>query len=291
MKRLLTLFCAMASAMSLLPAQTPKNVLWFEHPATAWEEAWPVGNGRIGAMIYGGTEVEELQLNEETISTGGPYQNWNPKGPEALPRIRELIFSGQYQAAQDLGGETLLSPVGEEMHYQTAGSLKIRFPGRTGQVSGYRRELDIDRAVVRTSYEVDGVAYVEEAFASFTDQLIIVRLTASKAKALSCELFYDTPMKDTRVSTPGGGILRLEGKGEDKGGIPGAIRYVTDTRVTARGGKVSAAGESLRVEGATEVLLHISLATNFVNYQDVSADPYARNAAYLKKYFNRVKCL
>ncbi|MBO6237798.1 MAG: glycoside hydrolase family 95 protein, partial [Bacteroidales bacterium] len=261
MKRLMTLLLGVLATVAL-PAQTPKNILWFDKPASAWEEAWPVGNGRIGAMVYGGTEVEELQLNEETISAGGPYENWNPKGPAALPKIRELIFSGQYQAAQDLGGETLLSPVGEEMHYQTAGSLKIRFAGREGKVTDYRRELDIDRAVVRTSYKVDGVEYVEEAFASFADQLIIVRLTASRPKALSCELFYDSPMKDWRVSAPGGNILRMEGKGDDKGGIPGAIRYVTDTRVTARGGRVRAAGESLRVEGATEVLLHISLATN-----------------------------
>ena len=281
MKRLMTLLLGVLATVAL-PAQTPKNVLWFDKPASAWEEAWPVGNGRIGAMVYGGTEVEELQLNEETISAGGPYENWNPKGPAALPKIRELIFSGQYQAAQDLGGETLLSPVGEEMHYQTAGSLKIRFAGREGKVTDYRRELDIDRAVVRTSYKVDGVEYVEEAFASFADQLIIVRLTASRPKALSCELFYDSPMKDWRVSAPGGNILRMEGKGDDKGGIPGAIRYVTDTRVTARGGRVRAAGESLRVEGATEVLLHISLATNFVNYKDVSGDPLARNAAYLR---------
>ena len=168
MKRLMTLLLGVLTTVAL-PAQTPKNVLWFDKPASAWEEAWPVGNGRIGAMVYGGTDVEELQLNEETISAGGPYENWNPKGPAALPKIRELIFSGQYQAAQDLGGETLLSPVGEEMHYQTAGSLKIRFAGREGKVTDYRRELDIDRAVVRTSYTVDGVEYAEEVFASFTD--------------------------------------------------------------------------------------------------------------------------
>ena len=284
MKKILTLFGAFAAALTCLYAQapSPKNVIWFDKPASYWEEAWPVGNGRIGAMIYGGTEVEEIQLNEETISTGGPYENWNPKGLQNLQKMRDLVFSGQYDEAQKLGDENFLSPVGEEMSYQTAGSLKIKFPGREGEVTDYRRELDIDRAVVRTSYKVGGVEYVEEAFASFTDQLIIVRITASKPKAISCELFYETPMQDTRVSTPGGNILRLEGKGDDKGGIPGAIRYVDDTKVTAKGGKVTAAGESLRVEGATEVLLHIAMATNFVNYKDVSGDPLARSAAYLK---------
>ena len=282
MKRLFLPLLALCALPGLLRAQAPKNLLWFDKPAQAWEEAWPVGNGRIGAMVYGGTEVEELQLNEETISTGGPYENWNPKGLQNLQKIRDLLFSGKYEEAQKLGDENFLSPVGEEMSYQTAGSLKIRFAGRGTEVKNYRRELDIDRAVVRTSYSIDGVDYAEEVFASFTDQLILVRLTASKPKALSCELFYETPMKDVRVSTPAKNLLRLEGKGDDKGGIPGAIRYVNDTKATVKGGKITAAGESLRVEGATELLLHISLATNFVDYKTVNADPYARNAAYLK---------
>ena len=282
MKKLTTLILGALSAACCLSAQTPKNVFWFDKPATYWEEALPIGNGRIGAMVYGGTEVEEIQLNEETISTGGPYENWNPKGLQSLAKIRELIFSGQYEAAQKLGDEDFLSPVGEEMSYQTAGSLKIKFRDRSGEVSDYRRELDLERAVVRTSYRIGGTEYVEEAFASFTDQLIIVRFTASRPQALSCELGYDTPMSDVKVSTPGGNLLRLEGKGDDKGGIPGAIRYVNDTRVTARGGKVVAEGDRLRVEGATELLLHISLATNFVDYKTVDADPFARNAAYLK---------
>ncbi len=282
MRKILTLLAAGCAAIACLHAQTPKNVIWFDKPAQAWEEAWPVGNGRIGAMVFGGTEVEEFQLNEETISTGGPYENWNPKGLQNLQKMRDLVFAGKYDEAQKLGDENFLSPVGEEMSYQTAGSLKMRFAGRGGEVSDYRRELDIDRAVVRTSYKVDGVEYVEEVFSSFTDQLVIVRLTASRPKSISCELFYETPMQNTRVSTPGGNILRLEGRGDDKGGIPGAIRYVNDTKVTAKGGRVRAGGESLRVEGATELLLHISMATNFVNYKDVSGDPYARNAAYLK---------
>ena len=231
MKKVLSLLLGVLAGTALLPAQAPKNVFWFDKPAQAWEEAWPVGNGRIGAMIYGGTEVEEIQLNEETISTGGPYENWNPKGLQNLQKMRDLVFAGKYDEAQKLGDENFLSPVGEEMSYQTAGSLKIRFEDREGEVTNYRRELDIDRAVVRTTYTVGGVDYVEEAFASFTDQLIIIRLTATKPKAISCDLYFETPMKDTKVSIPAKGLLRLEGKGDDKGGIPGAIRYVNDTKV------------------------------------------------------------
>jgi len=282
MRRIFTLLAACCLSLAGLLAQTPKNVIWFDKPASYWEEAWPVGNGRIGAMVFGGTEVEEIQLNEETISTGGPYENWNPKGLKSLQKIRELIFAGRYDEAQKLGDEDFVSPVGEEMSYQTAGSLKIKFLDRPGEVTDYRRELDIDRAVVRTSYRIDGVEYIEEAFASFTDQLIIVRLTASRPKAIDCELSYTTPMSDVKVSTVGRNLLRLEGKGAEWSGNPGVIRYVNDTRATAKGGKVVAAGETLRVEGATELLLHISMATNFVDYRTVDADPYARNAAYLK---------
>ena len=107
MKRFLTLFAALVASWSCIAAASPKHSLWFAKPAGAWEEAWPVGNGRIGAMVFGGTETEELQLNEETISTGGPYENWNPNGLQNLQKIRGLIFSGQYDAAQKLGGVIL----------------------------------------------------------------------------------------------------------------------------------------------------------------------------------------
>ena len=282
MRKLLTLLLGLAAAMAALQAQPSTNVFWFDKPASYWEEALPVGNGRIGAMIFGGTDTEEIQLNEETISTGGPYENWNPNGLKNLQKVRDLIFAGEYEEAQKLGDENFLSPVGEEMSYQTAGSVKIAFPERKGEVSGYRRELDLERAVVRTTYQVDGVEYVEEAFASFTDNLIIVRLTVSRPKALNCELSFTTPMKDTKVSVPARNQLRLEGQGAEKGGIPGAIRYVNDLKATAKGGKVTATDETLRVEGATELLLHIALATNFVDYKTVNADPYARNAASMK---------
>ena len=285
MKRTITLLLGMLSVAGMLSAQT--NTFWFDKPAAHWEEALPIGNGRIGAMIFGGTDVEEIQLNEDTISSGGPYENWHPKALENLPRMRELIFAGQYDEAQKLGDETFVSPVGEEMSYQTAGSLKIAFSGRSGEVSGYRRELDLERAVVRTSYTVDGVDYVEEAFASKPDQLIIVRITASKPKAISCTLSYSTPMPDVRVYRPGRDRLSLAGRGSDKNGIPGAIRYVDEVKATPKGGRLQATDSSLVVTGASELLLHISIATNFVNYKTVDADPYARNATYMKNSARR----
>ena len=260
MRKLLTLLLGLAAAMAALQAQPSTNVFWFDKPASYWEEALPVGNGRIGAMVFGGTDTEEIQLNEETISTGGPYENWNPNGLKNLQKVRDLIFAGEYEEAQKLGDENFLSPVGEEMSYQTAGSIKIAFPERKGEVTDYRRELDLERAVVRTSYKVDGVEYVEEAFASFTDNLIIVRLTVSQPKALNCELSFTTPMKDTKVSVPARNQLRLEGQGAEKGGIPGAIRYVNDLKATAKGGKVTLAkGKSFKL-GAKQVVASKKLA-------------------------------
>ena len=100
MKKLTTLLLGILAAVAALQAQ---NVFWFDKPASYWEEALPIGNGRIGAMIFGGTDTEEIQLNEETISTGGPYENWNPNGLKNLQKIRELIFAGEYEAAQKLG--------------------------------------------------------------------------------------------------------------------------------------------------------------------------------------------
>ena len=110
MKKLITLLLGLLAAVLALSAQAPKNVLWFDKPAQAWEEAWPVGNGRIGAMVYGGTAEEEIQLNEETISTGGPYENWNPNGLKNLQKIRDLIFAGRYEDAQKLGALIRIEP-------------------------------------------------------------------------------------------------------------------------------------------------------------------------------------
>ena len=257
-----------------------QNVLRYETPAAEWEEALPIGNGRIAAMVYGNPVCEEIQLNEETISAGSPYNNYNPAGLKMLPEIRKMIFEGRYKEAQDLSDRALISPVGQEMSYQTAGSLKIDFGAR--EYASYERVLDIDNAVTRATYKAGGVTFTEEAFASFTDNLIIVRFSADKPGAVDCRLAFSTPMPDPVVKVLSSKLMRLEGMGSDSGPIKGGIHYVVDVKAVNAGGRCSSEVDGISVKGANTLTLYISLATNFVDYKDISADPYARNREYLK---------
>lgn len=159
--------------------------LWYDRPATQWVESLPLGNGRLGAMVYGDPIHEEFQLNEETIWGGSPYNNTNPKAKEALPQIRQLIFEGRNKEAQALCGPNICSQTANGMPYQTVGSLHLDFEG-ISSYSNYYRELDIEKAVTTTRFTAGGVTYTREAFTSFPDQLLIIRLTASeKGSSLS----------------------------------------------------------------------------------------------------------
>lgn len=255
--------------------------IWYDRPACFWEEALPIGNGRIAAMVFGDPQHEVFQLNEETVSAGSPYQNYNKEARAALPQIRQLIFEGKYAEAQEMAATKILSQVGNEMPYQTVGSLNIRYQGNR-QVTDYYRELDIDKAVTTTRYKVDGVEFTQEAFASFTDQLIIIRIRASHPKAINCDLFFQTPMKNPARSVLGRKGLRLEGTTDGSKFFPGKVRYCADMELKNKGGEIVAGDTLLSVKGARELTLYISMATNFVNYKDISADPYQRNAQYLK---------
>lgn len=265
-----------------ITAQEHPNIIWYDEPAHYWEEALPVGNGRIAAMVYGNPVEEEIQLNEETVSAGSPFQNYNPAAKEALPEIRRLIFEGKYKEAQDMAGTKILSQVGNEFPYQTVGSLRIRHLNRE-KVAEFYRELDLDNALSTTRYQADGAIYKQEVFASFTDQLIIVHLESSKPQSINCELYFTTPMKNPSRSTFDKKSLRLEGMTDGSEFFPGKVHYCADLTAKNRGGKIAVSDTLIQVKGATELTLYISMATNFVNYKDISADPYLRNKKYLKQ--------
>ena len=266
-------------AASVLTAYAQKNVLWYDSPAQIWEEALPIGNGRISAMVFGDPSNERFQLNEETLSTGSPYNNANPEAKINLEKMRQLIFEGKYREAEDLGNAKFLSITGEEMSYQTAGNVRLDFGKR--EYTDMRRELDIDNAISRTTYKVDGVTFTHEAFASFTDQLIVIRISADKPGKVSCAVKYDTPMEAPAITTTTAGI-RVAGKNSDKGPIVGKLRYVIDIKADTKGGKKSVEDGALVVKNANELILHIAMASNFVNYKDISGDPDARVKAAMK---------
>ncbi len=265
--------------------------LWYRQPAppNQWTSALPVGNGRIGAMVFGGIGKERLQLNEDTLWAGGPYDPVNPKAKDALPQVRQLVFDGKYQDAARLVTSDMLSiPIGQAP-YQTAGDLNLTFPGmENATVENYRRDLNLDTAVSSVAYTFNGVTYTRSVFASPVDQVIVVRLTADKKGALSFGLDLKSPQKSTVTIEPQN-TLALFGTNGDFGGnngrrggaptpgIKGALKFEVRARVLADGGKVTAGENSIDVTNADSATVLIALATSYKNYQDVTADPIALN--------------
>ncbi|WP_291592333.1 glycoside hydrolase family 95 protein [Bacteroides sp.] len=257
--------------------------LWYKQPAKTWVEALPLGNSRMGVMVYGGTAREELQLNEETVWGGSPYRNDNPEALKHLEEVRTLIFANRNADAQQLIQKTFYTGK-NGMPYQTIGSLIISSPGHE-QVTDYYRDLDLERAVATTRYKVDGVTFQREVFTSFADNVVIVRLTADQAGKLNFVARYESPLEYKVVRK--GKKLILTGNGQAHEGVEGAIRMETQTQADVEGGKMTVDNQRIVVEGATTATLYISAATNFVNYQSVKANESKRAANYLKAAMKR----
>ena len=256
--------------------------LWYRQPAKAWVEALPVGSGRLGAMVFGGIAVEQLQLNENTLWGGGPYDPVNPQAAGALPEIRRLIDAGQYAAASDLAAAKFMATPLRQMSYQTLGALKLSFPGLPDVGEGYVRDLDLDAATARTRFSHGGVAFTREVIASAPDQVIAVRLSADKAGAISVDLAFDSPLKPT-VTAEGGDTLVLSGRNAGQEGIASALTVDCRVKVIAKGGEVVGQDQGLSVRGADEVLLLIAAGTSYRRFDDVSGDPVADDRARLAR--------
>ncbi|MEJ7558038.1 MAG: glycoside hydrolase family 95 protein [Pedobacter sp.] len=285
MKRIVSLMSlTLIVFSSFSQSRSPLNgdlKLWYDKPADkVWEAALPIGNGRIAGMVYGNPASELIKLNESTIWSGGPNRNDNPKALAALPEIRRLLFAGEYGKASDLAAPNVESRI-NGMNYQLLGNLKILFPGHERYIN-YYRDLDIDKAVAKTSYTVDGVTFTREIFASLTDQVIALRITATKPGQLNFSVGMESNQK-VQLSTRKGNELVLNGISGDKDGIKGAVKFNSIVRVTTDGGKVNAEDSSVEVKGANSATLLISIATNFNNYQDLSGDEKKRAADYLYK--------
>ena len=272
----LSMLCA-----SVVMAQ-PKGLdndqrLWYDHPATCWLEALPLGNSRMGAMVYGGTEAEEIQLNEETFWSGGPHNNNSTTALQHLDEVRNLIFQGQEKAAEDIiNREFVKGPHG--MRFLTVGSLKLDFGHKN--VQNYCRELDLQTAVNTTSYICNNVQYTRRVIASLADGVVVVNVKASKKGALNFVLSHKCQFPLSVKAE--GDTLTATIQGVDQEGIKAALTAQCWTQVKSDG-TVKAEGETLRVEGATEATLYISAATNFVNYHDVSGNAAQKNEASFKQ--------
>jgi alpha-L-fucosidase 2 len=273
------LFAAEPELSGNTPAPNEPLSLWYHQPATKWVEALAVGNGRIGAMVFGGINRERLQLNEGTLWAGGPYDPVNPQAREALPEVRRLVFEGKYAEAAKLVSEKVMSKPLGQMQYQTAGDLILTFP-ESDSVKNYRRDLNLDRAVTSVEYTAGGIWYGREVFASPADQVIVVHLSADKKNAISFTAGLESPQKVT-VDAESGNTLVMRGINAGSQGIQGALKFQVRVKVLAEGGTLSATSNAVAVTNAKSVTILIAAATSYRNYQDVSGDPEAITKAQI----------
>ena len=278
--------------------------LWYRQPAKVWEEALPVGNGHMGAMIFGGVPTEHIQFNEHTVWTGQPHSYAHEGAVQALPEIRrrlqemralereafqldptgrakgardklQLAHAAQREA-EDLGMKEFMSiPLGQKA-YQPCGDLWIGFESH-GKAAGYRRWLDLDDALAVTEYQCGDVAYRREVLASYPGRAVCVRITAGKAGRLDCVVRLTSPHSESQTTVAAGNALVLRGQVE-----AGGIRFESRAVLSAEGGTVTAEEDALRVAGANAVVIRLVAATNFKNYRDISADPAERCGSLLK---------
>ncbi|WP_018619154.1 glycoside hydrolase family 95 protein [Spirosoma luteum] len=281
--------------------------LWYNNPSgQTWENALPIGNGRLGAMVYGNVEKETIQLNEHTLWSGGPNRNDNPNALAALAEVRRLIFDGKQKEAEQLANKSIISKKSNGQMFQPMGNLNLTFAGHENYTN-YYRELDIERAVAKTTYTVDGVAYTREVLASFPDRIIVMQLTANKPGAISFSASYTTQHNQPVIKTSAN-ELTIAATTSDHEGVKSVVRFKGITRIKTQGGSLSASDTALTVRGANSATIYISIATNFTNYHDVNGDENQRATDYLTRaypksyatlltshvaayqnYFNRVK--
>ena len=260
-----------------------KNLkLWYKAPAGAtWEAAMPIGNGRISGMVYGNPDAEIIKLNECTFWRGGPNRNDNPRALAALPEIRKQIFAGNYKEASDLGAKNIQADSINGMDFQPIGDLTIAFKDHTN-FQDYYRDLDIQKAVSTTSYTVNGVRYTRTSFVSIPDQVMVLHLTADKPGSLNFTASLATKQKST-VTNDNDHEIKVNGISGKKDGVAGKVEFAAIANVVTKGGKRSIVDKGIQVDGADEATIYISIATNYINYHDISADEDQRARQYLMK--------
>ncbi|WP_281233218.1 glycoside hydrolase family 95 protein [Flavobacterium gelatinilyticum] len=258
-----------------------ENILFYDHPASSWFESLPLGNGRLGAMVYGQPVNEIIQLNEGTLWAGGPYRNDNPKTAGSLKKIQDLVFAGKYTEAEELACKDIITQGAHGMPYQTAGELLLKFPGHE-KYTDFKRELNLDNALSTTIYKVDDVEYKREVFTSFTDQVVVIKISSDKPNQLhfALELHREGSVN---YAVKGNDVLLMKGLGSDHEGIKGQVAFETQVKVMPQGGKVTASLKSLEVSGADSAVIFLSTGTNFKKYNDISGNASKIAESYLKK--------
>ena len=280
MKRTITTILFIAFVALTTHAQ--QHQLWYDKPASQWLEALPIGNSHMGAMVYGGTDTEEIQLNEETFWSGSPHDNNSPEAKAHLQQVRDSIFAGKEEAAHALIDKYFIKgPHG--MRFLPMGSLKLKFRA-PGEVSNYRRSLDLSTAMTTTRYRIGDVTYERTCLASQADNIIIMHLKASQTGALTFNIAFESPLAST--SHVEGHQLAATIQNVEQEGVPAGLQAECRISVTTDG-EVADLEESMKVSNATTATLYIAAATNYVNYHDVSGNPTRMNIQTLSAISGR----
>jgi alpha-L-fucosidase 2 len=287
-----------------LQAGSASLELWYDKPAASWSEALPVGNGRMGAMIFGGVPCERIQFNEDTLWTGQPHGYQHEGAAKFLPELRDLcnqsralwleaieldkqgkkseaeekrkLSRAKQKEAEDLGRKVFMSiPLGQKA-YQPFGDVRLEFSESTN-CTDYRRNLDLDTATAGVSYKVGDVTYARECFATFPDKVIVWRVTADQPGRISFTAKLDSPHKSAKTALRKGDQLALFGEVQE-----GGVRFEARVKIVASGGKVSATDSAITVEGADSAMLILAGATSFKDFTDISAEPAKRAEAMMK---------
>jgi alpha-L-fucosidase 2 len=285
----------LVGARTAPPAAPTSTTIWSSHPAASWQDALPVGNGRLGAMVPGKVDEETIQLNEDTYWSGGPYSTVVKGGAAQLAEIRRLIFEGRLVSAHRLFGRSLMGYPVEQQKYQSLGSLVLHFAS-SEPVRDYRHQLDLDTAVVTTSYSQGGVRFTREVFVSAVDQVVVIRLTASERGKIEfrAQLRGERNQAHSNYATDyfrmdplGSDGLVVRGRSADYLGVAGRVRYEARLKALAEGGAVRTTEDSLEIAGADSATLVVAAATSFVDYRTVDADPAARVDAVMRAVAGR----
>ncbi len=275
MKKIFIMAVALCACLTMAADELK---LWYSRPAYNWTDALPIGNSKLGAMVFGGPACEEIQLNEETFWSGGPHNNLNPEGKEHLDEIRSLIFQDKPMEAQKIIDRKYATRT-NGMKYLTLGSLKINFKGHE-QPSEYYRDLNIGKAVTTTRYKVGDVTYTRTAFASLADDVIIMHIEADRNGALDFTLGYECPLEYTATAKKN--LMTVICKGVEHEGIPAALNAECRIQVMSDG-TVKGREAGMSVSGASEATIYITAATNYVSYNDVSGNASKLTRDALKK--------
>jgi len=266
-------------------------LLWYPRPAEKWTEALPVGNGRLGAMVFGGVDVERLQFNEDTLWTGGPRDYSHAGAKDHLPAIRKLLFEGKQREAERLAMEHFMSVPLRQMAYQPFGDLEFEFPHKA--VTNYRRQLDLDAATVTVRYQTGGATFTREVFASYPDHAIVIRLTCNQPGKISFRIKLATPHPDPEIEVIAPSQLLLRGGLKEyqqkRTGLtlPSVLKYAARLLVKNEGGTVAAKDGHIDVSRADVATLVLTGATSYRKYNDVSGNPVELTSGTIKSAAGR----